>query len=305
MNIQEQALIELYDIASSLVSIDRGVSVKNTLQHIAQSTLKVLNATSVAIHLIGKKEDEFDEKYSGLAGAILKKKKKPQYILRTSYIAPASEKLTNESMSLHGTKAFVGLPLYVGNEIVGVMYVNYDSPQTFTDEQKMLIELFANQAAIALQKVKQIDSSRERSISTKSSCFISYSSKDENFVNKMYSDLQANQIKCWYAPVDMKIGDRIRSRIDEMIGDHDKLLLVLSKYSLISQWVEQEVESALELERKEERTILLPIRLDDAPFSWESGWVTYVRNTRNIGDFTKWKDEKSYKEAIIELLSVL
>ena len=38
----------------------------------------------------------------------------------------------------------------------------------------------------------------------------------------------------------MKIGDRIRPRIDETIRVYDKLLLVLSKASVESQWVEQE-----------------------------------------------------------------
>ena len=42
----------------------------------------------------------------------------------------------------------------------------------------------------------------------------------------------------------MKIGDRIRPRIDETIRLYDKLLLVLSKTSVASQWVEQEVETA-------------------------------------------------------------
>jgi hypothetical protein len=60
----------------------------------------------------------------------------------------------------------------------------------------------------------------------------------------------------------MKIGDRLRSRIDETIPLYDKLLLDLSKFSVASQWVEQEVETALAQERQQGTTILFPVRID-------------------------------------------
>src|SRR5438270_10413515 len=43
-------------------------------------------------------------------------------------------------------------------------------------------------------------------------CFISYSSKDETFAKQLYGDLQNNNVRCWFAPEDMKIGDKIRPR---------------------------------------------------------------------------------------------
>ena len=64
------------------------------------------------------------------------------------------------------------------------------------------------------------------------SCFISYSSKDSALAKRLYADLQTAGVRCWYAPEDMKIGDKFRSRIDEAIHFHDKLLLILSKHSL-------------------------------------------------------------------------
>jgi GAF domain-containing protein len=42
------------------------------------------------------------------------------------------------------------IPLRTGNEIVGLMFANYRMPQTFTPPRKELIELFANQVAIAI-----------------------------------------------------------------------------------------------------------------------------------------------------------
>ncbi len=36
------------------------------------------------------------------------------------------------------------------------------------------------------------------------SIFISYSSKDQSFAERLYADLQANGVRCWFAPEDMK-----------------------------------------------------------------------------------------------------
>lgn len=132
--------------------------------------------------------------------------------------------------------------------------------------------------------------------------FISYSSKDQKFVDRLYADLQNKGVRCWLATEDLKIGDSIRTGIDEAIRLHDKLLLVLSRHSVASNWVEQEVETALERERREKRTVLFPIRLDDTVMKIDAGWPALIKNTRNIGDFRKWKDHDSYQKAFDRLL---
>jgi hypothetical protein len=135
------------------------------------------------------------------------------------------------------------------------------------------------------------------------SCFISYSSKDQEFAERLYADLQAKGVRVWFAPHDLPIGARIRPAIDESIHLHDKLLLVLSKHSVSSQWVEQEVETALAKEREQEgRTVLFPIRIDDAVMESKAGWPTLLKNTRNVGDFTRWKEHDSYWRAFDRLL---
>jgi len=133
-------------------------------------------------------------------------------------------------------------------------------------------------------------------------CFISYSSMNDPFAKRLHADLQSKGVRCWFAPEDMKIGDKIRPRIDESIHLYDKLLLVLSEHSVASQWVEQEVETALEKERRENRTVLFPIRLDNAVMEIEGGWPALIRNTRNIGDFTHWKEHDTYQKVFERLL---
>jgi hypothetical protein len=135
------------------------------------------------------------------------------------------------------------------------------------------------------------------------SCFISYSSKDQEFAERLHSDLQAKGVRVWFAPHDMKIGARIRPTIDESIRVYDKLLLVLSEHSVSSQWVEQEVETALAKEREfEGKTVLFPVRIDDAIMEVKAGWPSLLRNTRNVGDFTHWKDHDSYQKSFDRLL---
>src|SRR5207249_1951501 len=95
-------------------------------------------------------------------------------------------------------------------------------------------------------------------------CFISFSSKDQSFAERLYNDLQEKDVRCWFAPEDMKIGDRIRHRIDESIRLYDKLLVVLSENSVASQWVEHEVETALGKEMEGKPNVLFPVRLDEA-----------------------------------------
>jgi hypothetical protein len=134
------------------------------------------------------------------------------------------------------------------------------------------------------------------------SCFISYASKDHAFAERLHADLQNKGVRCWFAPKDMKIGDRIRPRIDDTIRLYDKLLLVLSKASVTSQWVEQEVETALARERQQGTTILFPVRIDNTVMALETGWPALIRNTRNIGDFRRWKTHDVYQQALARLL---
>ena len=139
------------------------------------------------------------------------------------------------------------------------------------------------------------------------SCFISYSSKDDEFAKRLHADLQQEGVRCWFAPEDLKIGERFRRSIEDAIRLHDKLLLILSEDSVNSTWVEDEVESALEKERKakergEERTVLFPIRLDSAVMETDAAWAASIRRTRHIGDFSAWKDHDAYQVAFQRLL---
>jgi hypothetical protein len=134
------------------------------------------------------------------------------------------------------------------------------------------------------------------------SCFISYCGKDQHFAQRLHDDLQDKGVRCWFAPEDMKIGDKIRPSIDQSIRLHDKLLLILSENSLKSVWVESEVERAFAEERRRKQTVLFPVRLDEAVMETEAAWAAEIRDTRHIGDFSRWKDHDTYQKAFERLL---
>ncbi len=134
------------------------------------------------------------------------------------------------------------------------------------------------------------------------SAFISYSTQDDDFAHRLHADLQAKGVRVWFAPEDLRIGDKFRSRIDEAIRIYDKLMVVLSKHSIQSQWVEKEVEAAFEKERREKRIVLFPIMLDDAVMNTDQSWAADIRRTRHIGDFRHWKNHDEYQKAFDRLL---
>src|SRR5258708_1278429 len=134
------------------------------------------------------------------------------------------------------------------------------------------------------------------------SCFIIYSRQDDGFAKRLHPDFQNHNVRCWFAPEDLKCGERIRTGIDEAIHLHAKLLLILSKHSVASGWVEREVKTALAKERKEKRVVLFPVRLDGAVFDSPFEWATEIRHERNIGDFTRWKNHDDYQKTFSRLL---
>ncbi len=135
------------------------------------------------------------------------------------------------------------------------------------------------------------------------SCFISYSSSDDEFARRLHADLQQNGVRCWFAPEDLKIGDKFRTRIDESIRFYDKLMVILTENSIRSPWVEEEVEAALERERKQSgKLVLFPIRLDNAVMDTDQAWAASLRRTRHIGDFSDWKHHEAFKKAFERLL---
>lgn len=142
------------------------------------------------------------------------------------------------------------------------------------------------------------------------SCFISYSTKDQEFATRLHADLQASGVRCWFAPHDIKGGKKLHEQIDWAIHFHDRTLLILSPGSINSAWVKTEIAKTRKREVEEKRQILFPIRLLE--FDVLKKWECFDADTGTdsakeireyfIPDFSNWKDHDSYQKAFKDLL---
>jgi GAF domain-containing protein/CheY-like chemotaxis protein len=64
---------------------------------------------------------------------------------------------TRKLLEQIGARSFQGIALMVGEEKLGVLYVNYNRPRSFSEEEQKTAQTFANHAALALKKVKLLD----------------------------------------------------------------------------------------------------------------------------------------------------
>lgn len=210
------------------------------------------------------------------------------------------------------SRASIGWTIF-GNtdlsEVKGLETIKHEGPSTIGidtlfSSKGQIPEVFLRGAGVPDVLITYLPSLLNQPIQYYS-CFISYSAKDTPLATRLHADLQQAGVRCWFAPEDMKIGDKIRPRIDESIRVHEKLLLILSEHSLASDWVEHEVEAALEQERQRKETVLFPIRVDEAVMRSEIGWAAHIKRTRHIGDFQKWEGHESYQQAFQRLLKDL
>jgi uncharacterized protein YjbI with pentapeptide repeats len=145
------------------------------------------------------------------------------------------------------------------------------------------------------------------------SCFISYSSVDEDFCRRLHGRMQDAGLRVWFPPHDIQGGRKIHEQIDQAIRGYDKFLLVLSPHSMQSPWVEFEIRRARKREVAEQRRLLFPVRLVDyeAIKRWEcfdadtaKDLATEIREYY-IPDFTAWKDHDAFEAAFARLLQDL
>jgi len=161
-------------------------------------------------------------------------------------------------------------------------------------------EVFLENAGVPKDLIVFIESHIEQT-EVLFSCFVSYSGKDEPFAHKLFEDLLGQDVRCWLISERVRKNERHYPLIDAALNLHDKEILVMSKNSLESDWLEDEIYAAFEKEEQTGEMILLPIILDDSVKYSDMPWIAKVRRSRQVYDFSLWQDEETYKEMLDSL----
>ncbi|MCB0532005.1 MAG: toll/interleukin-1 receptor domain-containing protein [Saprospiraceae bacterium] len=135
-------------------------------------------------------------------------------------------------------------------------------------------------------------------------CFISYSTRNEDFVQYLRAVLLIAKVPCWYAPADYRLNaDWHASKKSEdyelardlynLVDASDVLLLVVSNDSMRSEWVRKEV-----LRVRKQRVIGLLIEDVDPALAAQTRWLDVF----GWLDFRNWRDPAVFRSRMGQLL---
>lgn len=113
--------------------------------------------------------------------------------------------------------------------------------------------------------------------------FISYSYNDKSFVNWLVERLAREDISVWYDTNEINVGDSLTKKIEEGIKSSSFIIIVLSKSSVKSKWVNYEFNTALVYSAQRQGVKILPVLMEDTVIPSNLSSLRYA-------DFTKNKD---------------
>jgi hypothetical protein len=93
--------------------------------------------------------------------------------------------------------------------------------------------------------------------------FLSHSSEDRVFVNRLALDLKARGLDVWYSEWELGVGDSLASAIQAGIKHASWLIVVLSPDSVKSKWVREELNAGFAKQLAVDRVYILPVLYKD------------------------------------------
>lgn len=94
--------------------------------------------------------------------------------------------------------------------------------------------------------------------------FISYAAEDKFVADAICKALEADGIRCWYAPRDVPYGQDFEEAIVDAICESRLVILIVSSHSNTSAHVKREIQNAC---AEEARIPVLPFRIHDVPLN--------------------------------------
>ena len=142
-----------------------------------------------------------------------------------------------------------------------------------------------------------------------SSCFISYSHTDKEFADRLRDSLVDLGIPCRRDDQGIAAGNRIFDKVASLIINSNRTLLCCSWASLTRDWIQREVEVALEKEKKEGKSVLVPLDIDGCllgnPHRPDLPPLADRFKDRLIGDFRGWQSSESFNQELNRLTKTL
>lgn len=89
--------------------------------------------------------------------------------------------------------------------------------------------------------------------------FLSYSSKDRDFVRQLAEDIRSAGHDPWLDEWEIYVGDSIPSKVEEGLRDSQYVVVVLSPHAVASGWVEREWKARYWSDIDQRRAVILPL----------------------------------------------
>ena len=89
--------------------------------------------------------------------------------------------------------------------------------------------------------------------------FLSHTSVDKPFVEKLAKDLNRLGVEVWFDKYEIKVGESIFQRVEEGLRNSEYFAIVLSPSALKSEWVQAELSAAWHKKMLTGRNAVLPI----------------------------------------------
>lgn len=95
------------------------------------------------------------------------------------------------------------------------------------------------------------------------SVFLSHSHLDKVIARQIYLELTRHSFVCWFDEAELSPGDSLIQKIEAAIDSVDYLVVLLSRASIASPWVQKELRSVLVEEIAGGRIRVIPVQIED------------------------------------------
>jgi GAF domain-containing protein len=151
-----------------------------------------------------------------------------------------------------------------GTETVGVLYVDFEEPRTFTAREITLARMFADFAAMAIWNASE----HAHQMAKRLKVFLSYSHLDVEKVGMLRKRLDDDGYAPWFDQKELVPGDTWPMKVQEALRNSDVFIACLSEESISKDgYVHAETQLALEVakEKPPGTIFIIPAKLEPCP----------------------------------------